>query len=59
MHSNFGHKNPSSIETYIKLGGYTAWKKILAEKTSKSEIINTIKESLNLKVKAELDFLLD
>ena len=33
----FQYKNPSSIETYLKYGGYTAWKDILKNKTPKSE----------------------
>ena len=31
----FGSQNPSNIETYIKLGGYQAWKNILKNRTSK------------------------
>ena len=52
----FNKKSPSNIETYIKLGGYSAWKKILNEKTSKSEIINIIKDS-QLKGKGGAGFL--
>ena len=52
----FDKKSPSNIETYIKLGGYSAWKKILNEKTSKSEIINIIKDS-QLKGKGGAGFL--
>ena len=36
----FSSQNPSSIETYVKLGGYQAWKNILKNKTSKSDIIS-------------------
>ena len=52
----FTHNNPASIETYIQLGGYTAWKKILSDKTPKSEIITLIKES-QLKGKGGAGFL--
>ena len=35
----FNYNNPASIETYFKCGGYEAWKNILKDQTSKSEII--------------------
>ena len=41
----FNYNNPASIETYFKCGGYEAWKNIIKDQTSKSEIINKIKES--------------
>ena len=41
----FGLSNPASIETYIKCGGYKAWRNIVANNTSKSDIINKIKNS--------------
>ena len=41
----FGLSNPASIETYIKCGGYKAWRNIVSNHTSKSEIINKIKSS--------------
>jgi NADH-quinone oxidoreductase subunit F len=41
----FNLNNPASMETYISLGGYEAWKKIVERKPSKLEIINKIKES--------------
>jgi NADH-quinone oxidoreductase subunit F len=34
-----------TLESYLKVGGYSAWKKILAEKTPADEIIENIKES--------------
>ncbi|HRJ53356.1 MAG TPA: NADH-quinone oxidoreductase subunit NuoF [Candidatus Thiothrix moscowensis] len=34
-----------TLESYLKVGGYSAWKKILAEKTPAEDIIETIKES--------------
>ncbi len=37
-------KDPS-LKDYMDKGGYQAWKKILAEKTDRDEIINTIKAS--------------
>ncbi len=39
------HDQPWSLETYLKLGGYEAWKKILAEKTPQEEIIQKVKDS--------------
>ena len=41
----FGLSNPASIETYIKCGGYKAWRNIVSNNTPKSEIINKIKNS--------------
>ncbi len=41
----FALSNPASIETYIKCGGYEAWKNIVSNQISKSEIINKIKNS--------------
>ena len=37
-------KDPS-LKDYLSKGGYQAWKKILAEKTDKNEIIDTVKGS--------------
>lgn len=34
-----------TLESYLKVGGYSAWKKILAEKTPAETIIETVKES--------------
>ncbi|MFA7095515.1 MAG: NADH-quinone oxidoreductase subunit NuoF [Gammaproteobacteria bacterium] len=36
---------PWTLENYLKIGGYEAWKKILREKTPQEEIIETIKKS--------------
>ena len=36
---------PWSMDTYVANGGYSAWRKILAEKTSPDEIINQVKIS--------------
>jgi NADH-quinone oxidoreductase subunit F len=33
------------LDTYTKIGGYEAWKKILAEKTPREQIIDTVKAS--------------
>jgi len=41
----FGSQNPSNIETYVKLGGYQAWRNILKNRTSKLDIISKIKNS--------------
>lgn len=40
-----GLKNPSSLSTYLSIGGYSVWKKILLEKTNPLDIINEIKLS--------------
>jgi NADH-quinone oxidoreductase subunit F len=34
-----------TLESYLKVGGYSAWKKILAEKTAAEDIIENIKSS--------------
>ncbi|HLF29930.1 MAG TPA: NADH-quinone oxidoreductase subunit NuoF [Xanthomonadales bacterium] len=36
---------PWSMETYLSIEGYQAWRKILAEKTPQEKIIDTVKES--------------
>lgn len=36
---------PWTLENYLKIGGYDAWKKILAEKTSPENIIEEVKAS--------------
>ena len=41
----FNDRNPASIETYIKHGGYSAWRNIVNSKVSKSSIIEKIKNS--------------
>ncbi len=40
-----GRDNPASLKTYLSVGGYSAWKKILAEKTPVEQIIETLKTS--------------
>ena len=52
----FDHKDPSSIGTYIKLGGYSAWREILNQQTPKSQVIEVIKDS-QLKGKGGAGFL--
>lgn len=42
-YETLGHDMPWSMETYRKLGGYTAWEKILREKTPPSEVIEIVK----------------
>lgn len=37
--------NPWSMQTYLNLGGYETWKKILAGELSKDQVINEIKAS--------------
>ncbi len=39
------HAVPWSLETYLKEGGYQAWRKVLTERTPPEEIINEIKKS--------------
>ena len=39
------HPEPWKLETYRKIGGYEAWEKILAEKTPRETIIETVKAS--------------
>jgi NADH-quinone oxidoreductase subunit F len=36
---------PWTLESYLKVGGYQAWKKILAEKTPQEQIIDALKKS--------------
>ncbi len=38
-------EQPWSLDTYLAIDGYQAWKKILAEKTDPVEIIDTVKAS--------------
>ncbi|HHM06161.1 MAG TPA: NADH oxidoreductase (quinone) subunit F [Gammaproteobacteria bacterium] len=40
-----GHDTPWSLDAYRQVGGYTAWEKILRDKTSPEEIINQLKTS--------------
>ena len=44
-YATLGHERPWSMETYRELGGYEAWKKILAEKTPRDVIIEEVKSS--------------
>jgi NADH-quinone oxidoreductase subunit F len=39
------HPDPWKLETYTKIGGYEAWKKIVAEKTPREQIIDAVKTS--------------
>ncbi|MBK46475.1 MAG: NADH-quinone oxidoreductase subunit F [Gammaproteobacteria bacterium] len=41
----FADKKPASFENYVKYGGYKAWREILSNKTSKSSIVEKIKNS--------------
>ena len=54
--ATFSLDNPSSIETYLAQDGYLSWKKIIRDKTTKSEIIRLVKES-GLKGKGGAGFL--
>jgi NADH-quinone oxidoreductase subunit F len=39
------YERPWTLATYSRIGGYEAWKKILAEKTPREKIIDTVKAS--------------
>ncbi len=39
------YERPWTLETYMKIGGYEIWKKILAEKTPREQIIEQVKAS--------------
>lgn len=39
------YDKPWTLETYLKVGGYSSWKKILAEKTPPEKIIEELKKS--------------
>ena len=41
--ATLGHPDPWSMATYRKLGGYTAWEKILRERTPQQEVIDIVK----------------
>ena len=43
--STFNKRNCSSLDTYLSVNGYKAWKDIVSNKTSKSDIISKIKNS--------------
>jgi NADH-quinone oxidoreductase subunit F len=44
-YETLGQGEPWSMKTYEQLGGYTAWRKILAEKITPDEIVATVKAS--------------
>ena len=52
----FDSANPASLKTYLEHDGYSAWKKIINNKISKSDVINKIKDS-GLKGKGGAGFL--
>jgi NADH-quinone oxidoreductase subunit F len=39
------YEQPWKLDTYLKIGGYEVWKKILAEKTPREQIIDQVKAS--------------
>tara|TARA_B100000029_G_scaffold487728_1_gene543533 strand:- start:105 stop:1373 length:1269 start_codon:yes stop_codon:yes gene_type:complete len=41
----YNEREPSSLNTYLKFQGYQAWKNIVQNKISRTDIINQIKES--------------
>ncbi len=40
-----GHDNPWSMDTYTRLGGYSAWKQILAGERSPDQVVEAVKKS--------------
>jgi NADH-quinone oxidoreductase subunit F len=40
-----GHEQPWSLATYLELGGYTAWQRILAGELTQDEVIDEVKRS--------------
>jgi NADH-quinone oxidoreductase subunit F len=44
-YATVGMDSPSSLQSYLSIGGYEAWKKILAEGTSREAIIEEVKAS--------------
>ena len=52
----FDSENPASLKTYLAHDGYSAWKKIINNKISKSDVITKIKDS-GLKGKGGAGFL--
>ena len=44
-YSTLSHDNPNSYETYVSLGGYSTWKKILSDSIEKKDIIETVIKS--------------
>jgi len=44
-YKTLGHDEPHSLETYLKLGGYEAWKKILKEKIPPEDVVEEVKAS--------------
>jgi NADH-quinone oxidoreductase subunit F len=43
--TTLGFEQPWSMESYLEIGGYQAWKKVLEEKTPRGEIIDKVKHS--------------
>ena len=41
----FDKESPSSLSTYIKLGGYNAWKNIISQQVPKSKVLEKVKDS--------------
>jgi NADH-quinone oxidoreductase subunit F len=41
--TTFGLDQPWTLENYLKIGGYQSWKKIIAERTAPTQIIDTVK----------------
>jgi len=39
------HERPWEIDTYAKIGGYEAWRRILAERTPREQVIEMVKAS--------------
>ena len=44
-YATLGKENPWSLQTYLDLGGYQAWKQVLAGELTPEQIIDTVKAS--------------
>ncbi len=44
-YATLGHDEPWSYETYVKLGGYQAWRRILEERIPPEDVIEEVKAS--------------
>ena len=45
VYTTLHHEKPWALDSYLKQDGYTAWKKILAEKMPQEQVIEIVKQS--------------
>ncbi|MCE2869410.1 MAG: NADH-quinone oxidoreductase subunit NuoF [Xanthomonadaceae bacterium] len=45
VYTTLHHEKPWALDSYLKQDGYTAWKKILAEKMPQEQVIEMVKQS--------------